>query len=57
MELLGWNWDQKLKVHREELEREEEEKRQKLERAKTMEKSLKLLKLCVDYLRKNSTTW
>ena len=46
-----------MTAYRSEIEREENEKKQRLEKANNLEKGWELLRLCRDFLRENASEW
>ena len=51
------DWDEKIRIHRKEIEREESEDEERRERAAKKEKSWELLRLCKKYILENGRTW
>ena len=51
------DWEKRLKEHRENLEKEEKLRLDKIQRAKSLERSWELLRLCTSYLKENSREW
>jgi colicin import membrane protein len=52
-----YDWEGKMTAFRREIEREENEKKQRLEKANNLEKGWELLRLCRDFLRENASEW
>ena len=51
------DWGEKIRNHREELDRAEKERENRLERSKKQEKSWELFRLCSKFLRENCEGW
>ena len=51
------NWEEKIKQHREELEREERARKTRIDKSEKMEESWELLRICMGYIRENSERW
>ena len=52
-----YDWEGKMKEYKRELEVQERRRSEKIERAKKLEKSWELMRLCKEFIQKNSTVW
>ena len=52
-----YDWDKKMAEYRREIEKEEMEKNLRVEKARKMEKSWELLRMCRDFMRENAREW
>ena len=51
------DWEKEIKKYREEIEKEEREKEERLSNVSRKEKTWKLMRLCKEFIEKNSKSW